>query len=60
MKYAGEIKFNNKGQLEYWNNGSGHYEPNAAQAVEISKIFESLGVPDASMGKFIPVKIEPK
>ena len=29
--YAGEIFFNN-GQLEWWSNGSGHYQPNADDA----------------------------
>ena len=31
--YAGEIFFNN-GQLEWWSNGSGHYQPNADDAVQ--------------------------
>ncbi|MCP1226542.1 hemagglutinin repeat-containing protein, partial [Sebaldella sp. S0638] len=54
VKYAGTMKFNSKGQLESWTNGSGHYEPNASQAPEISKIFESIGIPDAKMDNFIP------
>ena len=55
VKYAGTMKFNGNGQLESWTNGSGHYEPNASQAPEISKIFESIGIPGAKMGNFIPV-----
>ena len=31
--YAGEIFFNN-GQLEWWSNGSGHYQPYAEDAVQ--------------------------
>ena len=31
--YAGEIFFNNA-QLEWWSNGSGHYQPNADDAVQ--------------------------
>ena len=31
--YAGEIFFNN-GQLQWWSNGSGHYQPNADDAVQ--------------------------
>jgi hypothetical protein len=31
--YAGEIYFNN-GQLEWWSNGSGHYQPYAEDAVQ--------------------------
>jgi hypothetical protein len=54
VKYAGTMKFNNKGQLVKWTNESGHYEPNTFQAPEISGIFESLGIPDATMDKFVP------
>lgn len=31
--YAGEIFFNN-GQLEWWSNGSGHYQPDAEDATQ--------------------------
>ena len=31
--YAGEIFFNNS-QLEWWSNGSGHYQPNADDAAQ--------------------------
>ena len=31
--YAGEIFFNN-GQLEWWSNGSGHYQPDAEDAAQ--------------------------
>lgn len=31
--YAGEIFFNN-GQLEWWSNGSGHYQPSADDAAQ--------------------------
>ena len=31
--YAGEIFFNN-GQLQWWSNGSGHYQPNADDAAQ--------------------------
>ena len=37
-----------------WTNESGHYEPNTLQAPEISKIFETLGIPDATPEKFVP------
>ena len=33
--YAGEIFFNN-GQLEWWSNGSGHYQPDAEDARQAS------------------------
>ena len=33
--YAGEIFFNN-GQLEWWSNGSGHYQPYAEDAAQAS------------------------
>jgi hypothetical protein len=31
--YAGEVFFNN-GQLQWWSNGSGHYQPDADSAVQ--------------------------
>ena len=53
-KYVGTMKFNNKGQLVKWANESDYYESNTLQAPEISRIFESLGIPDATPEKFVP------
>ncbi len=33
--YAGEVFFNN-GKLEWWSNGSGHYQPDVEEAVQAS------------------------
>jgi hypothetical protein len=57
VKYAGTMEFSN-GKLVNWSNGSGHYLPNASQALEISKILNSLGLPDATMNNFAPAPIE--
>ena len=58
VKYAGTMEFSN-GKLINWGNGSRHYEPSANQASEISEIFKSLGLPDATMDKFVPEPINP-
>jgi hypothetical protein len=59
VKYAGTMEFSN-GKLVKWGNGSGHYLPNASQAPEISKILNSLGLPDATMNNFAPENIPVK
>lgn len=33
--YAGEVSFNN-GRLEWWSNGSGHYQPDSGDAAQAS------------------------
>ncbi|MCP1226240.1 hemagglutinin repeat-containing protein [Sebaldella sp. S0638] len=53
VKYAGTMEFSN-GKLINWDNGSGHYKPIASQAPEISEIFKSLGIYDATMDNFTP------
>jgi hypothetical protein len=39
--YAGEVFFNN-GSLEWWSNGSGHYQPDAEEAAQANLPLESF------------------
>ena len=54
VKYAGEIHFTKSGQLEWWSNGSGHYEPLASQASQAAEWLRAAGLSDISVDKFIP------
>ncbi len=42
VAYAGEIRFGagrgNRGQLQWWDNASGHYRPKAADAGTVSDL----------------------
>jgi hypothetical protein len=51
VKYGGEISFKN-GQLQMWNNKSGHYLPSAADADDMAKILQQNGIPDATLSNF--------
>jgi len=35
IKYAGNIAFDSQGYLKYWNNSSGHYQPDARHSIYI-------------------------
>jgi RHS repeat-associated protein len=45
VDYAGEVRFSKKGELEWWNNNSGHHRPEAGDALQ-------AGLP---MDKFAPL-----
>ncbi len=55
VQYAGEMKFS-KGQLQYWNNGSGHYQPSASTAGNFVDVLKQNGITDVSMDNFVPIK----
>ncbi|QGQ93740.1 RHS repeat-associated core domain-containing protein [Paenibacillus psychroresistens] len=50
--YAGEISFSQKGSFKGWNNRSGHYLPDAADASKFVEILNNYGIKDLNMSNF--------